>query len=200
MQWPVQWGQWGRRREERDTEGFCTVVHSDMVLNQGPSTRRVLHWQNPFQKHSCLLTPWSELVEIHARSLAKARLLDQNLRDWVWDIDFTTCTMWQSSTPSLSEHPDCLQGACLVITPKSPFVFRGWMRIGSVPLFSLPAGAQGTARQCWGAAYRQKPNVCACPSWGAQGGCVLPSSAVWEWQRTWSHLLAFSRVSIWASF
>lgn len=103
LQWPAQWGWWGRGREERDTEGFCTVVCRDMVLNQEPSTCRVLHWQNPFQQHSCLLSLWSELVEIDTRNLAKAKFL---YRTWdsKFEIQISRPVWWDKAVFLLQVH------------------------------------------------------------------------------------------------
>lgn len=62
--------------------------------------------------------------------------------------------------------------------------------------FLTSSRAQDTARQCCWTACRQKATACVYLSWGAQGGCALLSSALWEWQWRWSHLHVFSRLSI----
>lgn len=112
LPWPVQWGRWGWGREERDTEGFWMVVRRDVVLNRGPSTGRVLHWQNPFQQHSCLWIPWSDLVDIDARSSAKAKFLDQNLRDYVFGIGISWPAQWDKAVLLPQAY---VQTACKVV-------------------------------------------------------------------------------------
>lgn len=136
LQWPAHWGWWGRGREERDIEGFCTVVCRDMVLNQEPGSCRVLHWQNPFQQHSCLLSLWSELVEIDTRSLAKAKFLYRtwetpslrsrfhNPCDGTKQSSFPKCmswllarslsSLWSHTIHLLASEAEWGQGQCLV--------------------------------------------------------------------------------------
>lgn len=158
----------------------------------------VLHWQNLFQQDSGLLILWSELVEIDARSLAKAKFLYRtwetlSLRSRFHDLCSRTK---QASFPRhmswlLSRSPSSLLSHTVHL-----FALEGEWQVSTSFLTSSQSLRYRAVRQCHWTIRTQKPAACAHLSWGAQAGCALLLSGPWEQQQMCSHPYAFCRVSI----